>query len=166
MNENQLGLMASRWKGTRNLEERTKLTDGAIAWAKRSLAAEVKEAQVEIVGASILIMACGYLTIVVGQPSWTAHGRQGLEPRRIAALRAFQCPVRIVFWEGAETWRAVWLGINEPTTRTIQNADKTRKRFGWLVKEMVQGDGSMLYWPEDVDDDAAKQVGAPVGLFA
>jgi hypothetical protein len=168
MNLDNINSIRSQWAGTRNVEEWTELSDQAKNWAANGARAALGEEpwfKAEE-GSSILIFARGALNVIVGQRSATGHGKQGLHPRRIAALRAFDMPTRLVFWDGGK-WQAVWIGLNEPEFAVVQNEDKSRPRFGWRVRDMIRAEGALYFSEEDaIMEDARKQNGAPTGLFA
>lgn len=129
-------------------DERTGLTDAAIALGLRSVAAAAPPDWCWAEGGAVLrVRVGGYVTEFRGQSSAGGHGMQGSDPRRIAALRELDEPVRMVFVDqGARKWQAVWLGIDEPEVVNV-DLSPDHRRQGWRVREMQRGEG-LVPFPE------------------
>ncbi len=160
------------WDASAIDDERTELTDFAKRFATRSVelaaaAGEIDGWRFAEGGAVLRILANGYVTEFRGQSSATGHGKQGSDPRRIAALRAIACPVRIVFIDARneidqeQKWQEVWLGREhgEPEVVEIDKAT-THRRQGWRVAELRRGSG-----PVDFPETAPVVVPAQGGLL-
>lgn len=148
------------WDASKIDDETTELTEFAKRFAKRSAicAAAAEEINRDYLyaegGAALRVLANGYVTEFRGQSSATGHGKQGSDPRRIAALRRLPCPVRLVFIDARneidleQKWQEVWLGREhgEPDVVEIDKAT-THRRQGWRVSELRRGAG-LVDFPE------------------
>lgn len=87
---------------------------------------------------------------VMGQSSVTGHGKQGMNPNRVAGLlrldRAVR-PVRLAFCEGYGKWACGWLRVLDaqgPADCISQGdpANPDSKRYGWQ-RRRLEDDGAL-----------------------
>lgn len=109
------------------------------AFAEAQLSGDESGFAVATEGAEMRVHARGYVVVVRGQSSFTAHGKQGMHPQHLAALRGLPKPVMCLFVEtGGHVGYYVWLDrAGEPETHSISQ-DPSRPRRGWRCEDMTK----------------------------
>lgn len=130
-------------------EEQTRLTRLAHRAAQSAILEE--QPVVRATPVQFVQLASGETIVweVHGQASWTANGRQGLRPERVAMLRQLNAAgysVLIDFVEGAESYWRAWLH-DLPEAQPIthgQDGDRGSKRFGWKCADLEKIEGRLV----------------------
>jgi len=116
-------------------DERTRDTEVAHAAVLRLLKRQKLSFDYAVGGAALRAHLGTYVVEARGQSSAAAHGKQGADPRRLAALRELDKPALLLFVEsGAKTLEAIWLHTAPPAVN-IDN-DPSHRRQGWWVRDM------------------------------
>lgn len=95
---------------------------------------------------------------VMGQSSAGGHGKQGLHPDRVKALRHLDehdRPVFMAFCEGVDSWHGEWFRVLDaqgPADCVYhgEDGDPTSRRWGWFKRRMRDGGANRplrALWP-------------------